>query len=103
MPRFRMLIEYDGSAYCGWQIQANSKTIQGEIEHALTVIFKTPCQIIGAGRTDTGVHARGQVAHFDLYLDYDQQKLKRSLNGILNDDIRIKDITPSKRRISCQV
>ena len=93
MPRFRMLIEYDGSAYCGWQIQANSKTVQGEIEHALRQIFSDHVGIVGAGRTDTGVHARGQVAHFDLEYQNDPGKILRSLNGILSTDIRIKEIS----------
>ncbi len=95
MPRFRMLIEYDGSDYCGWQIQADCKTVQGQIQDALAVIQNKPCMIVGAGRTDTGVHARGQVAHFNLDDEPDLNRLKRSLNGILNSDIRIKDIIPA--------
>jgi len=92
MPRFRMLIDYDGSAYCGWQIQTNNKTVQGEIQAALGVILKESCLVTGAGRTDTGVHARGQVAHAVLSNLPDLKRLKRSLNGILDPDIRIKDI-----------
>ena len=95
MPRFRMLIEYDGSDYCGWQIQANCKTVQGQIQDALAVIQNKPCMIVGAGRTDAGVHARGQVAHFNLDDEPDLNRLKRSLNGILNSDIRVKDIIPA--------
>jgi len=92
MPRFRMLIEYDGSDYYGWQIQADGKTVQGQIQNALEVVFKNPCVLVGAGRTDTGVHACGQVAHFDLDQNPDLNRLKRSLNGILDQDIRIKEI-----------
>jgi tRNA pseudouridine38-40 synthase len=92
MPRFRMLIEYDGSDYYGWQIQADGKTVQGQIQDALEVVLKNPCAIVGAGRTDTGVHACGQVAHFDLDHNPDLNRLKRSLNGILDHDIRIKEI-----------
>jgi tRNA pseudouridine38-40 synthase len=91
--RFRLLIEYDGSAYNGWQIQNGQLTVQGEIEQALTQIFSDHVGVVGAGRTDTGVHARGQVAHFDLEYQLDPGKLLRSLNGILNTDIRIKDIS----------
>jgi len=90
--RFRLQIEYDGSAYNGWQIQNGQVTIQGEIEHALKQIFSDHIGIVGAGRTDTGVHARGQVAHFDLDSQADPGKLLRSLNGILKTDIRIKDV-----------
>jgi len=91
--RFRLIIEYDGSAYKGWQIQTGQITIQGEIEHALKQIFSDHVGIIGAGRTDSGVHARGQVAHFDLEYPLEPNKLMRSLNGILNNDIRIKDVS----------
>ena len=91
--RFRLLIEYDGSAYSGWQIQNGQLTVQGEIERALKQVYSDNIGISGAGRTDTGVHARGQVAHFDLEYKADTGKLQRSLNGILNTDIRIKDVS----------
>lgn len=92
--RFRLLIEYKGSGYSGWQIQKKGQvTIQGEIERALNQIFSEDIGIIGAGRTDTGVHARGQVAHFDLNHEVDPGKLQRSLNGILKSDIRIRKIS----------
>jgi len=90
--RFCLLIEYDGSAYSGWQIQNCQSTVQGEIERALRQILSAHVGIVGAGRTDTGVHARGQVAHFDLEYKPDLGKFCRSLNGILKADIRIKDI-----------
>jgi tRNA pseudouridine38-40 synthase len=89
-----MLIEYDGSSYFGWQIQTNGKTVQGEIQAALAVILRKPCSITGAGRTDTGVHASGQVAHFELDKIPDLKILQRSLNGVLDQDIRIKHIEP---------
>jgi tRNA pseudouridine38-40 synthase len=91
--RFRLLIEYNGSAYSGWQIQNGQVTIQGEIETALKQIYSKNIGIVGAGRTDTGVHARGQVAHFNIDLSIDPGTLQRSLNGILNSDIRIKKIS----------
>ncbi len=91
--RFRLLIEYDGSAYKGWQMQNGLLTVQGEIENALRQIFSYHVGIVGAGRTDTGVHARGQVAHFDIEYQTDSSKLLRSLNGILSTDIRIKHIS----------
>jgi tRNA pseudouridine38-40 synthase len=91
--RFRLTIEYDGSIYKGWQIQNGQVTVQGEIERVLKQIFSNHIGIVGAGRTDSGVHARGQVAHFELGHQVDPGKLLRSLNGILNKDIRIKDIS----------
>lgn len=91
MPRAKLTIEYDGSAYCGWQQQANGRTIQGEIQNALAVIYKSNIKITGSGRTDAGVHARNQIAHCDLP-DTDVYKLRRSLNGLLKNDIVIKNI-----------
>jgi len=96
--RFRLLIEYNGSAYCGWQIQNGQITVQGAIEHALKQIFSTHIGIVGAGRTDTGVHARGQVAHFDIESQIEPGKLQRSLNGILEKDICVKEISPVNSR-----
>jgi tRNA pseudouridine38-40 synthase len=91
MQRVKIIIEYDGSDYAGWQLQKKQVTIQEEIEKALLVIFKEDIRIAGAGRTDAGVHARGQAAHFDIP-DFDLFKLKRSLNGLLANQIVIKDI-----------
>jgi tRNA pseudouridine38-40 synthase len=93
--RFRLLIEYDGTRYAGWQLQNGQTTIQGEIEKALNTIFRNPVRVTGAGRTDSGVHARGQVAHFDSPAIADTGKLTRSLNGILDRDIRILKIEPA--------
>ena len=89
MPRIKLTIEYDGTEYNGWQYQKNNKTIQGSIEQALKTIFKKEIKIVGAGRTDTGVHARNQVAHCDLP-ETNLLSLTRSLNGILDKNIRVK-------------
>ncbi|MEJ2543683.1 MAG: tRNA pseudouridine(38-40) synthase TruA [Calditrichaceae bacterium] len=91
MHRIKLTIEYDGTAYCGWQFQKKQVSIQEEIERALSIIFKLDIRIIGAGRTDTGVHARNQIAHLNIP-EYDLDKLKQSLNGLLKQDIRIKDV-----------
>jgi tRNA pseudouridine38-40 synthase len=88
--RYSLLIEYDGTAFSGWQIQKSQKTIQSEIEKALKVILKTKTGIVGAGRTDSGVHAKGQVAHFNHESEIDFKRFTRSLNGLLPLDIRIK-------------
>jgi len=92
--RFRLLIEYDGTDYAGWQVQTDKQTVQGNIEQALRLVLKVPVQIVGAGRTDAGVHARGQVAHFDSDVEIFPRRLQQSLNGILERTIRIKNIEP---------
>jgi len=89
MTRLAMLIEYDGTEFFGWQLQQNQRTIQGDIERALEIILKEKIRIHGAGRTDSGVHATGQVAHFDCPVPVDPAGLLRSLNGILNRDVRL--------------
>ncbi|OGS37691.1 MAG: tRNA pseudouridine(38-40) synthase TruA [Elusimicrobia bacterium RIFOXYB2_FULL_49_7] len=84
-------IEYDGTLYCGWQRQPNGVSVQEEIEKALAVICRTPIPVTGAGRTDAGVHATGQAAHFHLpFLDISLSKLERSLNGLLKEGITIR-------------
>ena len=91
MHRIKLTIEYDGSNYYGWQFQNKQVTIQEEIERAVSIILKMDIRVTGAGRTDAGVHARNQVAHLDIP-DFDLDKLKQSINGILKPDIRIKNI-----------
>ncbi len=91
MVRVKAIIEYEGTNYFGWQLQKEQKTVQGEIERALQTIFKQRIPVTGSGRTDTGVHARGQVAHFDIP-QTDVFRLKRSLNGLLAEDIVIKSL-----------
>jgi tRNA pseudouridine38-40 synthase len=90
--RFRLLIEYDGTDFSGWQVQSGEETVQGQIERALATVFKKPISIVGAGRTDAGVHARGQVAHFDSDDTFSPRRLQKSLNGILKRTVRIKNI-----------
>jgi tRNA pseudouridine38-40 synthase len=92
--RFRLGIEYEGTEYHGWQFQTGQRTIQGEIEQALHVVLKEKITVVAAGRTDTGVHARGQIAHFDSEQVINCGKLERSLNGVLSRDIRISEIVP---------
>lgn len=92
MHRIKLTIEYDGTEYFGWQLQKNQVSIQEEIERALSIIFKMDIHIVGAGRTDTGVHARNQIAHLDIP-KFDLDKLKSSLNGILEPNIRIKEVS----------
>jgi len=90
--RVKFIIEYDGSAYFGWQFQNNQISVQEAVEKALFVIFKKLIRITASGRTDRGVHARGQTVHMDIP-DIDLNRLKRSLNGLLAKDIVIKSIS----------
>ena len=83
MPRFRITIEYDGTGFVGWQIQAAGKTVQGTIETAILAFSGEHVSVRGAGRTDAGVHAAGQVAHFDLARTWDPLKLREALNHYL--------------------
>lgn len=83
MTRVRLLIEYDGGPYFGWQRQPDVPTIQGELEAAAFHLNQEETVIQGAGRTDAGVHARGQVAHFDLVRDIPEHKIADALNAHL--------------------
>jgi tRNA pseudouridine38-40 synthase len=92
LHRIKMIVAYDGTNYCGWQLQPGQKTIQGEIESALAQLYRIPIRITGAGRTDTGVHAKGMVVHFDLPFEIDSSNLQYRLNALLPEDIRILSV-----------
>lgn len=83
MPRFRMTVEYDGSPYVGWQRQENGPSVQGALEAAVLSLTGETVSIRGAGRTDSGVHAMGQVIHVDLTRDWVPYKLRNALNAHL--------------------
>ena len=86
MIRVKLLIEYDGSEYVGWQSQNNGRSVQGEIEYALRKIFNRKLRLYVAGRTDAGVHAYGQVAHFDLEnTAIDQKRIFKAINFFLKE------------------
>jgi tRNA pseudouridine38-40 synthase len=89
MEKFKAVIQYDGASYCGWQFQPDEPTIQDEIEKVLSRILKSRIRIYGAGRTDSGVHATGQVAHFHALWRHDTEKLKKALNSLLPRDISV--------------
>ncbi|MFV1980511.1 MAG: tRNA pseudouridine(38-40) synthase TruA [Rhodothermia bacterium] len=94
---YKLLIEYDGTNLHGWQTQAGTQTVQDLIESALEVVLKSRPNVVGSGRTDAGVHARGQVAHFCLTTAVDVWKLKASLNGLLAPCVRILDLSEASR------
>lgn len=85
--RYFLYFKYDGSAYHGWQIQPNSVTIQEELQKALSILLRKDVQVVGAGRTDTGVHAKMMVAHFDNDAILDCRQLVYKLNRLLPRDI----------------
>ncbi|MGH9372228.1 MAG: tRNA pseudouridine synthase A, partial [Vicinamibacterales bacterium] len=90
MPRFRLVIEYAGTRYSGWQIQKNARTVQGEIDRAIREVFRPrELELYGSGRTDAGVHALAQVAHLELYTNVSPEQLRRRLNDGLPADINI--------------
>ena len=93
MRNIKLVLEYDGTNYHGWQIQPNLPTIQGTVEKALTQLTKTPIQIVGAGRTDTGVHAEGQVVNFHTDLSIPQVAFQKGLNTLLPRDIVVCSVT----------
>jgi tRNA pseudouridine38-40 synthase len=90
--RYAVVIEYIGSSYAGSQIQPGQKTVQSELESALCILTGLKIKTIFAGRTDKGVHARGQVVHFDVDHQIDTYRFIHSLNGILPFDISVKSI-----------
>jgi len=83
MPRYKLTIEYDGAPFAGWQIQADQKTVQGTLVAAIEKFSGDKVLLQGAGRTDAGVHARGQVAHVDLARDWDTDTVRDALNAHL--------------------
>ncbi len=89
----RLTISYDGTNYAGWQVQPNARTIQGVLERSLEHIFKEKYHLIGAGRTDSGVHALGQEAHFKTGSKLPLNNIKMALNSILPKDIAITNVS----------
>jgi tRNA pseudouridine38-40 synthase len=90
MTTYRLDLEYDGTKFKGWQVQSDQRTVQGELEARLAVLFGKPTRTTAAGRTDTGVHAFGQVASFQAEDERDLYALRKSLNGMLPRDVVVK-------------
>lgn len=93
MTNYKLVIEYDGTNYFGWQIQRDRRTIQQEIEKHLSKVLNSKMKIAGSGRTDSGVHALGQVATFKSSTKIEPAVIKRALNSQLDKDIRIKSVS----------
>ena len=88
----KLTVEYDGTEYCGWQIQATGKTVQGVLEKAVSTLVRRPTRLVGSGRTDAGVHALGQVANFLSDKELELHRMQRALNALTPDDISIKAV-----------
>ena len=87
--RYFLELAYNGTNYHGWQIQKNAHSVQAEIQNALSTLLRQPIEILGSGRTDTGVHAIQQFAHFDVEQALEEDAFVKKLNGILPPDISI--------------
>lgn len=97
MKRYFIYLSYKGTNYCGWQNQPNGISVQESIEKALSIILRTPIAIVGAGRTDAGVHAKQMVAHFDADLaEFSLNYLVNKLNSFLAYDIAIHHLVEVK-------
>lgn len=93
MQCYKLTLSYDGTQYSGWQMQPNAPSIQGHLQKAITVFLGGKAvTVIGSGRTDAGVHAMNQVAHFKIEKDLNLNRLIKALNGLLPRDIRIKKV-----------
>lgn len=95
MQNFKLIIEYDGTGYCGWQRQKHEPSIQATVEAALATMLKRPVSLIGSGRTDAGVHALGQTANFRCDARIGADAFQRGLNSLLPADIVIRKCTPA--------
>jgi tRNA pseudouridine38-40 synthase len=89
---YKLLIQYDGTDFHGWQVQENARTIQGELERVLGTLEGAPVKVAGSGRTDAGVHAEGQVANVKLNRAWTPEKLRNAINGNLWRDIRVMQV-----------
>jgi tRNA pseudouridine38-40 synthase len=89
MRNVKLLVEYDGTAYAGWQRQAGDPTVQAALEDALATLLREPVTLTGAGRTDAGVHARGQVANFRTASAMQTARILRGVNALIPDDIAV--------------
>src|SRR3982750_1560926 len=99
MPRFKLVIEYSGARYSGWQIQKNARTVQGELDQAVReATSRREFELYGAGRTDAGVHALAQVAHLEIYTNLAPEFLRRKVNDELPADIHIRTVEKAPHR-----
>ncbi len=89
---YRLLIQYDGTDFHGWQVQVDQRTVQGELERVLSLLENAEVHVAGSGRTDAGVHAEGQVANVKLERLFKSEKLRAAINGNLRSDARVLSV-----------
>ena len=92
MENYKLLLQYDGTDFHGWQIQENLRTVQGEISAALSLIDGRDVSVHGSGRTDAGVHAEGQVASVEIQREITPEKLRNAINGNVGKDVRVLSV-----------
>lgn len=90
--RYFVWFGYDGTRYHGWQLQPNGNSVQAELQHGLSLLLRQEITVVGAGRTDAGVHARRMAAHFDYDGDYDMSQLAYKLRHLLPQDITVYSV-----------
>jgi tRNA pseudouridine38-40 synthase len=90
VPVVKLVLEYDGTRYVGWQVQANGPSVQAEVERALATLQKAPRRVTAAGRTDAGVHARGQVVSFPEERPLPLSAYQKGMNALLPDDVAVR-------------
>ena len=90
--RYFIFFGYDGTNYHGWQIQPNANSVQQELQRALSILLRKEIEVVGAGRTDTGVHARNMAAHFEAEITMELDQLVYRLNRILPRDIAVYEV-----------
>ncbi|MDX1622542.1 MAG: tRNA pseudouridine(38-40) synthase TruA [Gemmatimonadota bacterium] len=95
MNRIKAVLEYDGTAYRGWQRQPDATTVQGTCERAIAKVVGDPVDVVASGRTDSGVHARGQTVHVDVDAGIDPPDLRRAWNAYLPDDVWVRELAPA--------
>lgn len=89
MKRYKIIVSYLGTNYCGWQTQKNGTSVQSVLENAFSKLFGAKTAVTGSGRTDAGVHALGQVAHFDAETSIPAEKIPFAINTMLPEDVRV--------------
>ncbi len=89
---FKLTIQYDGTDFCGWQVQDNERTVQGELQRVISLLEGTEVHVAGSGRTDSGVHAEAQIASVKLSKSFTPEKLRQAINGNLWGDVRIMNV-----------
>lgn len=92
MERIKLVVQYDGTDFCGWQIQPEKRTVQGELEKVLSFLLKENVKTYASGRTDAGVSAMGQVCHFDTEIEIQESKFLSSVNALLPKDVAVLSV-----------